>query len=94
MPIRTSPATVKISDLIPLSGECHAFDIEVRKLTRPYLPITAADYEHLTTGGADYYLTPDGQVVTFGTADGGFALMPLQQRFAANILEINGFPLG
>lgn len=90
---RNAPSPLNLSELVPLYGECSRFEVEVQKLCRPYIPISIQQYAQLTAGGADYYLTPDQQVVTFGNADGGYALMPLQKKFADNILEINGITL-
>lgn len=51
-------------------------------LERPYFPITAAQHEHVKTlaekAGCDSFrVGADGPTVTFGEADGGYALMPL-----------------
>lgn len=79
-----------IGKLTPLKGVCAGFFCEVRRVQRPYLPITEADYQQLMAATADYYRLPGkhGRVVTFGTADGGYALMPLQPDEAGRILAL------
>lgn len=72
--------------LQPLKGSCSEFHEEVRKLQRPYIPITKEQYEALVSLPSDYYMFGD-EVVTFGNADGGYALMPLQAKYATAILE-------
>lgn len=76
--------------LLPLKGEVSGFHNEVKKLTRPYIVINASDHKKLEDGSSDYYLLKSGQVVTFGNADGGYALMPLQQKYASDVLNKNG----
>lgn len=71
----------------PLKGSCSEFHEEVRKLQRPYIPITKEQYEALVSLPNDYYMFGD-EVVTFGNADGGYALMPLQAKYATAILEV------
>lgn len=78
-----------IGRLNPLQGCCDDFWLEVKKLQRPYIPITPASYQTLLEGGADYYRMPgkQGKVVTFGNADGGYCLMPLKKDEASLLLE-------
>lgn len=73
--------------LKPLSGKCDGFNHEVKKLQRPYIPISEEVYRALENAEHDYYLYKK-QVVTFGNADNGFALMPLQTEFANKILQM------
>lgn len=88
--MNTNSTFYDITTLTPLQGECEPFHKEVQKLQRPYLPIKKADYETLARDSrGEYYLTQDGQVVTFGNADQGFALMPLQTEYANNIKAAN-----
>ena len=70
----------------PLNGRCADFHTEVRKLQRPYIPITKEQYDALIAVPNDYYKFGN-DVVTFGGADGGYALMPLQAKYATAILE-------
>lgn len=79
--------SVNLTTLQPLKGSCQGFFHEVKKVTRPYIPITEEQHKTLESGQADYYQMPDGSVVTFGNADGGWALMPLQPEFARTILQ-------
>ena len=73
-----------------LTGNVSGFHEEVRKLQRPYIKISSSEYEDLIKGSFDYYLTNDGKVVTFGNADGGYALMPLNKTAADEIRKANG----
>lgn len=75
--------------LLPLNGSAGNFHEQVRKLTRPYMPITNKHFESLEKLSFDFYLTKSGKVVTYGHADNGFALMPLNQREAIDILAKN-----
>jgi len=72
--------------LQPLNGTCSDFHTEVRKLQRPYIPITKEQQDALIALPNDYYKFGN-DVVTFGGADGGYALMPLQTKYAKSILE-------
>ncbi|AHJ13059.1 hypothetical protein [Sulfurospirillum multivorans] len=69
-----------------LNGRCSDFHTEVKKLQRPYVPITKEQYDALFAVPNDYYKFGN-DVVTFGGADGGYALMPLQSIYAKAILE-------
>lgn len=72
--------------LQPLNGRCADFHTEVRKLQRPYTPITKEQYDALYVVPNDYYMFGN-DVVTFGVADDGYALMPLKYEYAKAILE-------
>lgn len=72
-----------------LSGSVEGFHIEVKKLKRPYRSTSPDIFQALCDGNFDYYLTNDDEVVTFGTADGGFALMPLGDKDAKKVLAAN-----
>ena len=76
-----------ITDLTGLKGELEYFAVEVRKLERPYIPITYEANTALQAGAHDYYRTPGGAVVTYGAADGGFSLMPLNDEAAQKVLN-------
>lgn len=85
-----------ISKLVPLGGKVDDFSTEVKKLTRPYIPVSESDYRKLVnqTHG-DYFMTSGGTVVTFGGAvvegsDSGFALMPLNHKEAQKIIDQSG----
>lgn len=59
------------------------FNQAVRMLYRPYTPISEADYQQIMkqadAAGTDVFLMGDEALqVTFGNADSGYALMPLQ----------------
>ena len=73
--------------LKPLTGTVKPFHEQVKELKRPYQPITEEQYETLLAGCSDYYETEQGEVVTFGNADGGYALMPLNDKAAQEILD-------
>lgn len=73
-----------------LAGNVSGFHEEVKKLQRPYVKISESEYEKLKADSFDYYLTDDGQIVTFGNADGGYALMPLNPTAANEIRKANG----
>jgi len=79
----------KTLELIPLRGKMSStFEENVRQLQRPYIPISQEVYDQVFADGANYFKLEDS-VVTFGNADGGFALMPLQWKYAKKILEKN-----
>lgn len=75
--------------LLPLKGEGDGFYVESKKITRPYFAINESDFKKLENDNSQYYLLKSGHVVTFGTADGGYALMPLQRAYALDILSKN-----
>lgn len=79
-----------LNKLTALKGSCSPFSTEVKKLKRPYIALTEAEFNTLVQGPSDYYQLPDGRVVTFGAADGGYALMPLNNKEAGKILNKNG----
>ena len=75
--------------LTPLTGKVPSdFCEAVSRLTRPYIPITKEEYKKVFDKGNDYFQYKN-EVVTFGNADGGFALMPLQSKYAEQILAKN-----
>lgn len=78
---------IDIHKLTPLSSRAKPFHEQIRELVRPYTPITEDELNQLECAGVDFFLTTDQQVVTFGNADGGYALMPLNADAAAEILE-------
>ena len=78
-----------IDSLQPLKGAIKSFQQEVKKLQRPYFPISRDNYKQLQAFDADYFLTRDGLVVTFGAADNGYSLMPLQEAFQTQLLGNN-----
>lgn len=67
--------------LTPLDGKRLGGDYKdaVRQLHRPYYRLSEADYEAVfaLSGNSDVLLFDGETQVTFGTADDGFALMPL-----------------
>ncbi len=72
--------------LEPLKGECKPFSEQVRELTGPYIAITESQHESLLAKPADFYMTKGGKVLTFGHANGGFAVMTLQDEPARKVL--------
>jgi hypothetical protein len=89
-----SDNSYSISDLKPLKGTCDTFDKEVHKLRRPYISISDSDQATLFKGKHCYYLTPTGQVVTFGGAsthgsNNKHCLMPLNLDEAYKVLNKN-----
>ncbi|NQZ49706.1 MAG: hypothetical protein HRT95_05805 [Moritella sp.] len=66
-----------------LKGNRSDYQGDVANLKRPYIAITAQTNSDLTNGKYDYYQTNTGKVVTFGD---GFALMPLKDMYAIEIL--------
>ena len=77
---------IDTSDLFPLEGKLPSnFNEAVAVLERPYVAINREQYEEVFEVGCDFFKYQD-KVVTFGNADGGFALMPLKEDFAKQIL--------
>jgi hypothetical protein len=76
----------ELNGLIPLKGECKPFDKQVRDLKRPYIKISDEQQNQLMNGESSFYLTQGGRVVTFGAANGGYALMPLQDQPAGEVI--------
>lgn len=75
--------------LTPLKGKVPSdFCEAVRTLQRPYIPISKNEYEKVFADGSDYFKYKN-KVVTFGNADSGYALMPLQAEYADKILAKN-----
>lgn len=80
----TSAVLAKTPDFIkrlaPVPGKSlpKSFKAAVSMLKRPYIPITAEALRAVeqVSGDSDVVLF-DGKAMTFGTADGGYALMPL-----------------
>jgi len=76
------------SNLHPLAGSVSEYGIGVEHLVRPYIPISEDSFnDHLKDGESDLYLTLSGVVVTYGTADVGLALMPLNSEMAKHVLD-------
>jgi hypothetical protein len=73
-----------------LNGSVGDFHQEVQKLTRPYHPITKTQFDGLMEAEFDYYLNKSNVVVTFGEADGGYALMPLNAKESEKLIFENG----
>lgn len=75
--------------LTPLKGKIpNDFCEAVRTLQRPYIPICKDEYDKVFNKGNDYFKYKN-LVVTFGNADLGWALMPLQDEYAQKILLKN-----
>lgn len=71
--------------LTPLAGHAKPFQEQVRDLTGSYITITPEQYEALKAGQHDFFEIGDGTVVTLGTVDGNYALMPLSSEAADQI---------
>lgn len=85
---------IDIDSFIPLKGRVSEFNTEVGKLTRPYISISKNTYKLFINKKSDYYLTPNGKVVTFGNAschgsDTNYALMPLNDIESEKIISKN-----
>lgn len=88
---RENPIALRSLDLKPLKGKCKNFSDQTRDLTRPYFAISKDDFSVLFDHGqADFYLSGGGLVLTFGEANGGYALMPLLDEPAKQILSQQG----
>ena len=57
------------------------FALAVKSLVRPYIPISKEDHDRLQQvlieNNCDFFALDNGQWVTIGNADCGYALMPL-----------------
>jgi hypothetical protein len=82
---------IDLSTFTTLIGKCGKFQKEIRKVTRPYLPIADNKYDELMKSNHDYYLSAGGTVMTFGRAscEAGYqyAMMPLMEEHAKTILN-------
>lgn len=82
---------IDLSTFTPLVGSCGGIQKEVRKVTRPYLPIADNKYDELIAAKHDFYLSAGGTVMTFGRAscEAGYqyAMMPLMEEEAMTILN-------
>lgn len=85
------PGDFPIDTLRPMKGKCKTFHEQVKELTSPYIKISDSQFNDLLKGEADFYLTDGGKVVTFGGANEGYALMPLQDKFASKMLADTDF---
>lgn len=76
------------STLKPLTGSVEKFGISFVHLVRPYIPISNESYQKLLgVESTDLFLTPSGVVVTYGDADNGYALMPINEETANLVLK-------
>ncbi len=67
------------------------FDASVRILQRPYTTISADEYQSLwkmldESGDTDFFVF-EGEVVTIGNADGGYAIMPIDFDFQRGLTK-------
>lgn len=75
-----------IFDIQPANGRLpRDFKKAVAMLFRPYIPVSKKQHdeiEHVTgEAGTDLFrINGSDQIYTFGTADGGFALMPVRMN--------------
>ena len=76
-----------LEGLIPIKGDVIPFSEQVKALTRPYIKITASQYKALEARASNFFKTKGGKVVAFGTADCGYALMPLTDEAAQKVLD-------
>lgn len=76
--------------LHPVDGECLDFHEEVKNLNRPYIQINEHQYQRLFDSGYDFFQITNGamtgRVVTYGAADGGYALMPVNELRAQELV--------
>lgn len=62
----------------------------VAMLERPYFPISKDELDKaMELSKEQDFILYDNRVMTFGAADNGYALMPLQDKYAAKILKDN-----
>ncbi len=75
-------------ELKPLKGRIKNGEDVIKKLTRPYTVIPREFYDEIISQKikTDFYIYGD-KVITFGSADSGFALMPFQDEYAKMILD-------
>lgn len=73
---------VIIKDLKPYGNFPKAFNFreQVDCLTRPYQVINETEYDWLFNQGYDVFCDKTGNLYSFGDADGGQALMPINSR--------------
>lgn len=76
-----------LSGLTPLKGQVKNYCEQIAELTRPYVKITDEQYVELKGQPAEFYINKAGMVFTFGTADGGYALMPINEAAAKKIIN-------
>lgn len=73
--------TKLLSRLTPVANKRFSgdFSADVKRLQRPYYRLSEADYEAVKqlSGTSDVLLLDGKTQVSFGDADGGYALMPL-----------------
>lgn len=86
MDIRIGPHRLR-----PVNGECLEFHAEVKNLNRPYIKINEHQHQRLLDSGYDFFQISNGsmsgRVVTYGSADSGYALMPVCQQRAEALLS-------
>jgi hypothetical protein len=79
---------IQNSELIPLNGKLpEDFTDAVALLVSPYFKISESQYKNLLSEKVDFFKWKN-RVVTFGTCDIGYALMPISETKAREILEI------
>lgn len=87
--------SIKIDDLIAIPNKSlpKDFNKAVSWLTRPYIPLTQKEYDYLMKktqeSNSDFVKDKDEVIYTFGNADGGFALMPIQREYYSKICKEN-----
>lgn len=64
------------------------FDI-IKRLTRPYYPISKDTYNKIVEQDTDFVIYND-KLCTYGNADGGYALMPYSPKNAAESKRLLG----
>ena len=96
----TKKLVVNNIDAVELSGNfTGSFCDNVAQLKRPYYPITKEAFQEIVDNTTSDFLLWDNKIVTFGTADDGFALMPLcddavmEYRFLSHLLLRDQKPL-
>lgn len=86
------PQTIQITlDVTPVKTRHRLpkdFTAAVNMLTRPYIPITKEQYDQIVAMTKSDFVLCSGIFCTFGTADGGFALMPIAPKHTPDEFQI------
>lgn len=87
---KTETLEIKNEKMIPLKGKILPFDKMVRVLKRPYESISKEVYSEIINMKTKVnYFYYKNKVVTFGTHDGGYRLIPLNEEKSKEILDYN-----
>jgi hypothetical protein len=72
--------------LQPLEGNIDPDLVETKQLMRPFIEISEPEFMALATTPNCYFQTDDTRVMTFGSSENRYVLIPLNIVAAANIL--------